>query len=161
MTHDTIPLDTWMNEPEYAEARAEYFGVKLACGHVPASPTGHVWAKCGMPSTTGYGTDPKTGEKLCHECCAERDTSSAMKNGRGFFYLVERKAITGKVYVVTTWPGIQVSGHVRILNRWKNNFGDTRVAFRCEFRGEIWSGSGPGEGMYCRIKRTKLADLYA
>jgi hypothetical protein len=149
----TIPLDTWLHSPEYRTQRDSYFNVKLACGHAPADPTGIIWGKCAMPSTTGYGQDPKTGKKFCYDCCAEHDIARARKTGRGFFYLNQRNE-------VTTWPGNRVSeGAARIMNQWRDNFGGTRVAFRFRFNGEVWSGTGPGSGMYCRVKRTKLKSL--
>jgi hypothetical protein len=155
----SVTVQAWLSEPEYQAQRERYFGVELACGHRPADPT--LIYSSGYPVTTGYGTDRETGEKFCHECCAARDLKRMAETGKGHAYLTVRKSLIGDVYAVTTWPGIQLGGKVIILNEWRDNFGGTRVAFRLMLNGEVWSGSGPGAGMYCRLKRTKLASLYA
>jgi hypothetical protein len=154
----SLSVAQWLADPKYQAHRAAYY-IPLDCNHRVSDPT--MIYSTGHPVTTGYGVDRATGEKLCHQCCAERDTDKMKATGKGQAYLTVRKSGLGDVYTVTTWPGLQIGGKVVILNEWKDNFGGTRVAFRLMFNGEVWSGSGPGAGMYCRIKRTKLASLYA
>lgn len=151
MAYETIPASEWISDPRYAEHRARYFGVVLDCGHTPAAPTGIVWAN-GTPSTTGYGVGP-SGKKLCNTCCAEQDRAIMKATGKGFGYLRDLKIIT--------WPGKVLADRVVVLRKWRDSFGGHRVSFRFCFEGAVWSGSGPGNGMYCRFRKTKLKNLHA
>lgn len=154
----SLTVAQWLADPKYQAHRAAYY-VPLDCGHRVADPT--MIYSTGHPVTGGYGRDSATGERLCYECCHARDLKQMQETGKGRAYLTVRKSLIGDVYAVTTWPGLQIGGKVVILNRWRDNFGGTRVAFRLMFNGEVWSGSGPGAGMYCRLKRTGLKSLYA
>jgi hypothetical protein len=150
---ESITTAQWLTSPEYRTERDAYYNVELACGHRPADPT--VFHARGIPCTTGYGTT-QDGRDLCHECCADDDRKNMQDTGKGSAYLVARDSLQGKIYTVTTWPGVQLGGKVQILRRWRDNFGGHRIAFRLLFNGDVWSGQGTGAGMYCRLRRTKL-----
>lgn len=155
MVYETILAGEWMRDPQYAEHRARYFGVMLDCGHTPAVPS-TVWAN-GTPMTTGYGVGP-SGETLCHTCCAEQDRAVMKATGKGFGYL---SSDARGIPQITTWPGKVLADRVVVLRKWRDSFGGHRVSFRFCFEGAVWSGSGPGNGMYCRFRKTKLRSLHA
>jgi hypothetical protein len=149
---NSIPVEAWLHDPEFAKLREEYYSVKLNCGHLPSDPT-FVY-DTGYTMTTGYGTAPD-GKRYCHECCAEQDRAAMKRDGRADLYLSSR----GNQLVVSTWPGKIISQRVKTINSWRNNFGDSRTAVRFCFNGEIWSGIGQGPGMYLRCRRTKFRNL--
>jgi hypothetical protein len=148
---NSISVQTWLNDPKYAEIRRQYYGVTLNCGHLPSDPT-FVY-DTGYTMTTGYGTHD--GKRYCHECCAEMDRKAMKREGHADLYLSSR----GNQLVVSTWPGKIISQRVKTINSWRNNFGDRRVAVRFCFEGEIWSGIGAGPGMYLRCRRTKFRNM--
>jgi hypothetical protein len=134
--------------------------VKLDCGH-ESTPD-----EC----SAGMATDRVTGKTLCFACAAEVIRGIMRQEGKiGGLYL-SRKTVSfsrepskdswSAGVEVTTWDGTTLSDNVYVLNYWKNNFGDYRVAFRFMFDGEVWSGSGGGYGQLCHARRTKLKKLH-
>jgi len=147
-----ITTQEWLDGPEYAELRKRYYDVKLNCGHLPGDPIAIY--DSGLAATTGYGEDSQ-GRKYCHECSAELDRKIMKRDGAIDLYLSER----GNQLVISTWPGKVISQRVKAINSWRSNFGDTRIAVRFCFEGEIWSGQGSGVGMILRCRRTKFRNM--
>lgn len=130
-----------------------YYAQKLDCGHKPSAPT-HLHPH-GMPLSTGYGTDPETGETFCYECATEKEKARIRETGEVFAYL------SGDGKSVVNWPGGVLSNRVCVLNECRDNFGGERTYLRFEFEGDIYSGFAMGRGVYLRAKRTKLKSLWA
>lgn len=149
---NSISVETWLHDPKYAEQRKEYYSVQLNCGHLPSDP--NYCYDTGYTISTGYATTPG-GKRYCHECAAEHDKARMKSSGQIDLYLAER----GNQLVVTTWPGKIISQRVKVINSWRNNFGDKRIAVRFCFDGEIWSGQGSGVGMILRCRRTKFRNM--
>lgn len=114
----------------------------LDCGH-PESLHG--------PHTTGYGTTAD-GRKHCYECCRAADVAAAQSTGVLYGYL----SSDGRT--VTTWPGLPLAA---VMAEWETSAGGfarrttiTRVQARMD-DGSRWHGSGPGRGMYIKLRRAK------
>jgi hypothetical protein len=108
----------------------------LACGHAPTEPR--------PESTTGYGTDPQTGETFCFECCNKREVER-IANGATWFDAYVSGELTsgawlgGRSYApngatLTTWPGGTLA---RVTRAWSSAV-------------ERWSDSGPWRMTYLR-----------
>ena len=68
----------------------------------------------------------------------------------------------GTKYYLTSLGGYPVTQEVRLLNCWRSNMRDWRVALRFRFEGSVWCGSGPAaDGSEIKCRRTKLKGLYA
>jgi len=132
---------------------AKYYSRKLDCGHKPAEPTSLHYN--GVPMTTGYGSDGKTGETFCYDCAHDKERELIRKSDKVFAYL----SSDGKR--VQDWPGGVMSDRVCLLSEGHDNFGGYRVYLRFEFEGTIFSGFAMGRGAYLRAKRTKLKSLWA
>jgi len=119
--------------------------IKLDCGHV-STPSG---------CAAGMATSCVTGKTLCYCCAAEVIRGIMREEGKISGVYLTAKGLPK----ITTWDGTVLAENVYILNAWKNNFGDDRVAFRFRFDGAVWSGSGSGYGQSCHARRTKLKHL--
>jgi len=121
--------------------------ITLDCGHEAEQ----VMVKCRDKAT---GTE----KSLCYACAADSIRKDMRTEGKmGLFF---SEAPGG--HKVTTWDGTVISDRVHIVNKgWRDNFGGFRIAFRFLFEDSVWSGVGPGYGMYCNCRRTKLKSLRA
>lgn len=118
----------------------------LDCGH-PESPHG--------PHTTGYGTDA-SGRRSCYECCTAWDLAELAKSKPGepahFYYLSSDGAS------VTNWPGSVLARVTRENSTRVGGFGgmQRRTYIRAVTPdGKVFSGSGPGRGMFVRLRAVK------
>lgn len=112
---------------------------------------------CGHPEsehlscTRGYGID-SNGRRFCYACCHQQDLARMKITGQASAYL------NGDGLTVTNWPGWTL---MKVHREWHTSAGGflsgvkiTRVWAKDE-EGNWWSGSGPGRGMYLRLKRLK------
>lgn len=129
-----------------------YYAQELDCGHKPSAP--RYLHPHGMPLSTGYGRDPKTGETFCYECATKKEKARIRETGQVFAYL------SGDGKCVTDWPGGVLSDRVRVLSESRDNFGGERIYLRFEFEGDIYSGFAMGWGVYLRARKTKLKSLW-
>lgn len=114
----------------------------LDCGHMPSPHS-----EC----ASGYArTDDD--KRICYECADARTLESMRTIPRVVLYLDGAS--------VTTWSGgimgrvvSRVSRRMRTPNaRWTHERVFLRVIDR---NGRHWYGSGPGDGMYCRLRATR------
>lgn len=113
----------------------------LDCGHEPS------------PSEigTGYAETPE-GEKVCYPCAEARERVSFARSDKYFAYLSQ----DGKS--VTTWTGGFLARTLYVHKAKLSGFGGYHDAVFVNVYapdGSVWSGRGPGAGMYIRLKRTK------
>ena len=123
----------------------------LACGHEPTwtESGAHAIGEKGerLPYTTGTATID--GIKVCHPCAEVLETVAFAKSENYFAYL------SNDGRFVVTWTG-GILARVSGLHKTSSGFGGERYYFRAKDNlGQWWSGNGPGEGMYCRLKRLK------
>lgn len=108
---------------------------------------------------TGYGVDESTDRLFCYPCGAKRTRAHMEKTGRAMLYLTERKPDeSGSRHKVTDWPGFLRFDAYYVHNFKASGFGGWHWRSAVRFVGPdgfIWSGTGPGVGMYLRAKRTK------
>lgn len=77
----------------------------LDCGHPIGDHSAFV---------AGYGTDSKTKETRCYDCCADFERQTMVETGKAFLYLIHRP--DGQLSEITDWPGhlrFPVFGKVR------------------------------------------------
>lgn len=86
--------------------------------------------------------------------------TSPLKREFGYLEIKKRNAWNHQA-IFTTWTG-QVLGTGVVINEARSNFGDIRTYIRIRHpeTGVVYSGWGPGEGMYTRIKATKLDSIW-
>ena len=106
--------------------------------------------------TSGYGLNDKN-EKVCYNCCAERDKEYMREHGKNTLYLVKTtKQETGlPFYHITNWPG---SLSFDITNRrvGRHNIAGVRYDVWFVFEGFYWHGVTYGDNtQLCHCKRTK------
>lgn len=114
------------------------------CGHT-AIPKG---------CTTGYGTDPETGETHCFACCALRDRAAMVEDGRATLYLCDGEP--GQRSTVTNWPGTL---RFEVNARCNGRHNIARVRYDVWFRGpdgKPWWGVQYGDNtQICHCRRVK------
>jgi hypothetical protein len=119
----------------------------LDCGHEPSKHE-----SC----TTGYGTDDK-GKTFCYACCAERDKTQMVKDGKTTLYLTHVPYlhrfggfVQGKV---TNWPGSLT--FMCGVKQGRHNIASTRYdVWFSDHTGAQWHGVQYGEWTeICHCKR--------
>lgn len=104
--------------------------------------------------TTGYGTDRKTGQVVCFDCCGQQDAETLRTTGtlHGYF----SKGKDGQWYF-TNWPGTFKLAARHIRHSWHNFAGkDGRTDFNVTFEGVEYYGKQIGHWNQCAtIKRYK------
>lgn len=130
-----------INEQAWDKAMSEPIEL-LECGHPESAH---------LSITRGYGTD-KDGKRSCYTCCQAGDIKTMQETGRIDAYL------SSDSKTITNWPGMPLA---RVTEAWETSAGGfkrgmniTRVrAIAAD--GTRWYGSGPGAGMYIRLRRAK------
>lgn len=99
----------------------------LECGHEPSEHSS---------ISTGYATDPSTGNRSCYECCATQDADWMAKGLPIPLYDTDTH--------VTNWPG---SLKIRITSRniSPHNIAGTRHHITFTFAGLDWYGDRYGD----------------
>ena len=117
----------------------------LDCGHYPSEHGDF---------TTGYGVEPGTGKKFCHECCAQWEREQMINTGRAALYYDEKN------HTVTDWPG-QLRFNLCVEWAGSHNWWCIKNVVFMRFigpDGAVWTGkhfnSGYNQIVYC--KRTKI-----
>jgi len=104
-------------------------------------------------TSTGYGTNHLTGEKLCYECCAEQDKQFMKDNGEMTLYL----SIEGTQAKVTNWPGT-LSIPCTSYKIGRHNIAGKRYDVWFVFDDYFWHGVQYGDNtQICHCKKTKQA----
>jgi hypothetical protein len=145
--------------PGYQAGRAEVFtrGMwreALDCGHAASEHS---------ESTTGYGQDPETGEKLCWDCCTAQDIDALKTEDRWIGYLTEHPNVigTGSRYTVTNWPGGTLFPRVKLVGHWfaytpTGGYYEVYAVRAIDVHGQHWHGRGEGPGICMHLtKNTK------
>ena len=99
---------------------------------------------------TGYGVDNE-GRLHCYECCAKNDREQMKDQSRPFFAY-----LSGDGKTVSNWPGSPL-GKVYNLGFSRSGWHGSKI-YRFHVRdvhGRWWQGWGPGEGMYCTLRKIK------
>ena len=102
--------------------------------------------------TTGYGTDPETGDRLCFRCCGIADAEQMIESGRATLYLGSGQ--------VTNWPG-SLCFDVGEPRQGRDNIAGTRydVWFRGP-AGQAWWGVQYGEWtQLCHCRRLQSGGI--
>lgn len=134
----------------------------LDCGHEPiGTPTEPHDAGTPGPilaCVTGTAHTPD-GRTICHPC-AEREEVANFATARDFTAYMHGKPDThapgfGNI-ALTTWTGATLA--TGRTWRTRSGFGRERWYFNAtDANGNKWHGSGPGFGMYCRMRRAKVS----
>jgi len=118
-----------------------------------------------MDGGTGYATTDD-GEHVCYTCCGKRDAAylADPQNTRFFGYLKVENIVRGDRNRIVTyshagtiqnWPGtLTIPASVRKSRRFTFGGYIEWWVVSATINGRVWSGGGPGPGMYCRL-RTK------
>lgn len=113
------------------------------CGHTYQSPDGGFGA-------AGYATRPD-GKTCCYLCADDEQRALLLTDKRVFAYL----SADGKT--VITWTGGKLATVTRLKSATLSGFGSTyrRYYIRAvDVHGaHQWTGTSPGPGMYCRLRR--------
>jgi len=89
---------------------------------------------------TGYASLPG-GNKVCYECCAERDRIYMRDNGQTALYLVKNDK--GQ-YEVTNWPG-SLRIPINSIRKGRHNIARVQYHVRFTFEGAAWYGVQTGD----------------
>jgi len=100
--------------------------------------------------TTGYGLD-ENDNKVCYDCCAEKDKKVMREQGKISLYLSNDNL----KYKVTNWPGTLcfIPYHV---TTGRHNIAGIRYDVWFLFEGKSWHGTTYGNNtQICHCKRAK------
>jgi hypothetical protein len=124
----------------------------LSCGHEPTwtAKGAHAIGTPGEPDSFTTGTaHTLDGFEICHVCAEREEEKRLQEYSTACAYLDS----TGKF--VTSWTG-GILASVRDLHKTRAGFSRSRHYFQAkDNKGNLWSGSGEGPGMFCRLKRVK------
>jgi hypothetical protein len=128
----------------------------LDCGHAPSPHS---------PITTGYGTDPVSGETHCYDCCTAQDVESLKDRSRpfaGYVKLSENNRAMVRTSlpphgIITNWPGRRLMTIVEARKVGHNLRACPSLLFvrARDSHGGMWSGRGSGDGMAIRLHPRK------
>lgn len=114
----------------------------LDCGHAIGAHD---------PVTSGYGTEPNTGRRLCFKCCGLKDEEAMRKTGRITLYLSGQPGF----YKLTNWPGTLKIAPYRV-RKGRHNIAGSRYDVWFSFNGQEWHGVQYGENTqlcHCKVKK--------